>query len=283
MNAKRARRRVCFAQRGELNPAIRDETLTRQVVAGLAASGAAALTSGNFSMPAVNNPAGLGRINEYRVRVPAASPVSTIYQEAISGSATLASSSSPLLPETAYDVYIAARDTVAPTPNLQLEAEKIELVMPSRNALLTALEPGAGALRPPFAQGLYTYSLFLDGASNSSLALTAVPTAEYVGSMLLSVNGSAAAALTSNVQTSVALAYGLNVLSLNVTAQDSVTVVPYVINVYRQASSDVSNATLAILSVRFDTGAVVNSTQMGGAPWPACVLGCTAADRKSVV
>ena len=248
---------------------------------------------------AVDNPEGLGRFNDYSVRVPSLGVTTTIYNEirfgdsplpllnVFVGNATLNQTlNSTLKAGLQYDVFIVVEDTITPVPNLSPVPTKIQITMPSSNALLTSVALGsslpAGTLWPAFSPDLLVYSAFLPSDTLSVLELSVVPTAENTSSVVLTNNGTGSMSLLSNVYAYVPLAFGLNVLVINVTAEDTVTVLSYVINVHRVASLAKANATLAVLSVTFvDTNVTLNSTLMGGKAWPSCVLGCSAESPSS--
>ena len=93
---------------------------------------------------------------------------------------------------------------------------------------------------------------------------------------LITVNGTARAG---GVAFDVPLAHGVTVLAVEVVSGDGLMTKAYTYSIARASDDTVANATLSFLEVTMDDGVVLNSTDLGGAPWPKCVKGCDANSR----
>ena len=92
---------------------------------------------------------------------------------------------------------------------------------------------------------------------------------------LITVNGTARAG---GVAFDVPLAHGVTVLAVGRQRRRADDEGVHVLDCAR-VDDTVANATLSFLEVTMDDGVVLNSTDLGGAPWPKCVKGCDANSR----
>ena len=218
-----------------------------QVLAGTDAAGNAPLAAGTISMPALANPrlgTGVDFFPAYAVNI------------------------TGLTPATVYDTYVVAQDANA---QVQATATRVVVLTLDSNSALGLLSVAPGALLPPFNAAHLSYDVFLND-TYTSVAVDAAPASAEAS---LTINGVAVAAAAPQTY---ALSYGSNTFALQVTAGDGVATTRYALNVHRVPSFNAYNATLLALGLSWVdpvAGAVsVNSTQMGGAEWPACLQGC---------
>ena len=117
------------------------------------------------------------------------------------------------------------------------------MVAPGTDATLRTLTIDSGTLSPVFVSDTYTYTAGV-GNEVETLDVTGVPndaTAEldYASDMDSTIGGDGV----------VDLAVGVNVITITVTAEDGVTMQPYVIRVTRAGVTESSDATLSALSM----------------------------------
>ena len=148
----------------------------------------------------------------------------------------------------------------------------------ARTVLAAAGDAGeqitAHDVQPAFDPEIFEYRTFVNVTTASvKVTLTANDTQS---DGLITVNGTARAG---GVAFDVPLAHGVTVLAVAVVSGDGLTTKNYKYAVARASDDTVANATLSFLEVTLDDGVVLNSTDLGGAPWPRCVKGCDANSR----
>ena len=228
---------------------------TAEVKAGTAAAGAAVLASGSVVAATVDN---------------AAAPYSDWYDVALTG----------LNPKSSYDVFIVAEDDgVSPYGgNEQALPTKVTFSATSTDAHLGALGvrtvdanavSTALALRPAFSQTTFAYQVFVDVDVDNVKFTPSSNDTESANSIY--VNGTQR---LSQSEFSVSVPHGKTTYEFVVTAGDGATRKTYVVAVTRAVNDAVTNASIVVLDVEFNDGTTVNSTLMGGKPWPKCVKGC---------
>jgi fibronectin-binding autotransporter adhesin len=133
----------------------------------------------------------------------------------------------------------------------------------STNAFLTslALNP-AGALTPAFASNVFTY---VSSEAAGATPTVTVTNADLTASDKVSVNGGTPVAITSGVASSpLALAAGItNTITVQVTAQDTVTIYNYTVNVWVPSASP----------YYWDANGTVGGFGTAGGTWAAITTG----------
>lgn len=187
-----------------------------------------------------------------------------------------------LHPKSTYDLYVTAIDDEQ-SPyggNLQTIATQLTFKAASTDAhmggLLARTVDGAGVyssvpVQPGFKQTIYFYQAFV-GVATSEVLITPIAN-DTESANRIYVNGTLRPSMQ---EFSVAVPHGKTTYEINVTAGDTVTNKTYHFAITRARDDTVTNASLAVLDVTFDDGTVINSTLMGGRPWPRCVKGCDA-------
>ena len=133
-------------------------------------------------------------------------------------------------------------------------------------------------MRPSLKTSVSTYHTVV-GVSESSVTITATANDTQSADSIF-VNGTRRASGTPFSET---VAHGATTFEIVVVAGDGVTTRTYHLTVTRAVDDTVTNATLALLDLTFDDGTTLNSTQMGGAPWPRCVKGECDANSRAVL
>ena len=129
-------------------------------------------------------------------------------------------------------------------------------------------------VQPAFNPDIFEYRTFVNVTTASvKVTLTANDTQS---DELITVNGTARAG---GVAFDVDLAHGVTVLAVTVVSGDGLMTKNYKYTISRASDDTVANATLSFLEITLDDGVVLNSTHLGGAPWPKCVKGCDANSR----
>ncbi len=122
---------------------------------------------------------------------------------------------------------------------------------PSGDASLAAINLSSGTLSPTFGAGSFSYAVSLPNIVSS---LNITPTVTDANATVV-ING---APVASGIAAPVALAVGLNMINVTVTAQNGVTTQTYTITATRAPSSDASLANISLsngsLSPAFDPG-----------------------------
>ena len=179
----------------------------------------------------------------------------------ISGTPTIGS------PATNYTVT-AYNSTGSRAANINIK------VLPSNNASLSSLQINTGTLSPVFTSGTssYTVSVPTDTSSITVTPVTANANAK------VKVNGVAASGTAS---ASIPLAYGANVISTVVTAEDGTTTQTYKLTVTRAALTALNNAHLSALSLT--TGTLSPAFATGTANYRASVSNATSSIKLTPV
>ena len=190
-----------------------------------------------------------------------------------------------LEPKTEYYVYVTAEDDET-TPNQMDGVTRRELTAASSNATLKSLTVAdaddanaAVTTRPSEVRvGFNAYRAFV-GVDTANVAVTLVTT-DTQSNDRVRVNGTRE---QSGQTFTRAVEYGANAFAIVVTAGDEVTTETYELTVVRASDEEATNASLALLDVALHDGTsyfeTLNSTHLGGAPWPRCVKGCDANAR----
>ena len=190
-----------------------------------------------------------------------------------------------------YDAYLVAMDdedggdyggnTQAAVTKRTFTAASADGHLGGVAAVTTAAAAGdfgeritAHAVQPAFDPEIFEYRTFVNVTTASvKVTLTANDTQS---DGLITVNGTARAG---GVAFDVPLAHGVTVLAVEVVSGDGLMTKAYTYSIARASDDTVANATLSFLEVTMDDGVVLNSTDLGGAPWPKCVKGCDANSR----
>ena len=212
---------------------------------GVAAYGLSAILSGSIAMPSIFNPDTATQVSSYNITFGGLSPL------------------------TNYDTYVVAVDLYG---NLQNISFRIVTSTLDNNPLLGELSvSGGGIVTPPFLPTLTYFDAFL----NDSVAAVTIAAAPQSPNASLAING---VTITPATSATYRLAFGNNTYNLTVTAQDGRTTRSYMLGVNRVPVFSEFNSTLSVLSLIWTdvngVTTVVNSTNMGGAQWPSCLLGC---------
>ena len=188
---------------------------------------------------------------------------------------------SGLSPSKRYDVYVTARDfhrddlpvgQPAKLGTLQGRATKLLASTPDETASLVSLVPSAGSLSPPFSSELSSYRLLVPGDATAAATVSFTATSADLRWKVLA-DGAELKPGTSTptfVVGEVARTVVFEVEGVSAPSSYSVLLVRADAAVAAAAADD----TLAFLAVELDTGERLNSTSMGGAPWPKCAMRC---------
>ena len=188
---------------------------------------------------------------------------------------------SGLSPSKRYDVYVTARDfhrddlpvgQPAKLGTLQGRATKLLASTPDETASLVSLVPSAGSLSPPFSSELSSYRLLVPGDATAAATVSFTATSADLRWKVLA-DGAELKPGTSTptfVVWEVARTVVFEVEGVSAPSSYSVLLVRADAAVAAAAADD----TLAFLAVELDTGERLNSTSMGGAPWPKCAMRC---------
>ena len=214
---------------------------------------------GSFSVSGPENDFSLFRVNDFNVTI------------------------SGLTPDSDYDLYAVAKDVktlaysypggdhyIRDPENIQASATKVVFRTPSDNSFIApfyGLAASVGELSPTPAKEVYNYTVFVDEEA-THIGLTAILDDLSASAKL---NGNTVSSGTSSNMT---LSYYKSTFTYAITAEDMETSSSYYVDVYRGAAENTANSTLQLLELVLPDGAVLNSTAMGGAGWPECVLGC---------
>ena len=199
-------------------------------------------------------------------------------------------SRSPAWSKKTYDAYLVAMDDEDGGDyggNTQAAVTKRTFTAASADGHLGGVAAGtaaaagdfgeritAHAVQPAFDPEIFEYRTFVNVTTASvKVTLTANDTQS---DGLITVNGTARAG---GVAFDVPLAHGVTVLAVEVVSGDGLMTKAYTYSIARASDDTVANATLSFLEVTMDDGVVLNSTDLGGAPWPKCVKGCDANSR----
>ena len=229
---------------------------TDQVIAGTDASGSAApvVAAGTLDVQSAANDFDLYRVSDYNTTV------------------------SGLQPGTSYDLYVAATDKTATVGGVQVRnpvnkqalATRVSFTTPSDNPFIqdgAGIQTSTGTFSPTPTKARRKYTVFVSEATTSFTITVNLDDADAAATL----NGTAVASGTAVTQS---LPHHKTVLEYVVTAEDNVTTATYVVDVYRGAAEATTNSTLQILELILPDGSVLNSTHMGGLPYPHCLTGC---------
>jgi len=140
---------------------------------------------------------------------------------------------------------------------------RVNVILASNDATLSALTLSAGALSPTFASGTTSYTL---SVANSVSSTTVTPTRTQANATI-TVNGTSVN--SGSASGAIALSVGLNTITVIVTAQDGTTTGTYTVNVTRAASNVSTLSALALssgtLSPTFASGTTSYSTSVANA------------------
>ncbi|XRB12629.1 hypothetical protein RI054_04g24650 [Pseudoscourfieldia marina] len=166
----------------------------------------------------------------------------------------------------------------SPCRNTQSIATKVTVITRSNDSkLATLVAKHAGVeqqLRPPFNQVHTLYDIFLTDIQDS-ITLTATPSFQGANGITTVVKMNGVVQTAGIARTFSNLPYGNTNITVTVTAEDGTATTSYLVRIHRGATAATTNSTLQILNVQLADGTVLNSTHLGGRPWPACTLGCT--------
>ena len=186
-------------------------------------------------------------------------------------------------PDTDYDLYVVAKDVrtlaysypggehyIRDPENMQASATKVVFRTPSDNAFIApfyGLDASTGELSPTPAKEVYNYTVFVD-ESTTHIELKTIFDDLSASAKL---NG---ASVSSGTASNRSLTYYKSTFEYVITAENALTSKSYYVDVFRGAAENTANSTLQQLELVLSDGTVLNSTAMGGASWPDCVLGC---------
>lgn len=188
---------------------------------------------------------------------------------------------SGLSPSKRYDVYVTARDFhrddlpvgfPAKLGTLQGRATKLLASTPDETASLVSLVPSAGSLSPPFSSELSSYRLLVPGDATAAATVSFTATSADLRWKVLADGAELkpGASTPTFIVGEVARTVVFEVEGVSAPSSYSVLLVRADAAVAAAAADD----TLAFLAVELDTGERLNSTSMGGAPWPKCAMRC---------
>ena len=188
---------------------------------------------------------------------------------------------SGLSPSKRYDVYATARDfhrddlpvgQPAKLGTLQGRATKLLASTPHETASLVSLVPSAGSLSPPFSSELSSYRLLVPGDATAAATVSFTATSADLRWKVLADGAELkpGASTSTFIVGEVARTVVFEVEGVSAPSSYSVLLVRADAAVAAAAADD----TLAFLAVELDTGERLNSTSMGGAPWPKCAMRC---------
>ena len=188
---------------------------------------------------------------------------------------------SGLSPSKRYDVYATARDfhrddlpvgQPAKLGTLQGRATKLLASTPHETASLVSLVPSAGSLSPPFSSELSSYRLLVPGDATAAATVSFTATSADLRWKVLADGAELkpGASTRTFIVGEVARTVVFEVEGVSAPSSYSVLLVRADAAVAAAAADD----TLAFLAVELDTGERLNSTSMGGAPWPKCAMRC---------
>ena len=188
---------------------------------------------------------------------------------------------SGLSPSKRYDVYVTARDfhrddlpvgQPAKLGTLQGRATKLLASTPDETASLVSLVPSAGSLSPPFSSELSSYRLLVPGDATAAATVSFTATSADLRWKVLADGAELkpGASTPTFIVGEVARTVVFEVEGVSAASSYSVLLVRADAAVAAAAADD----TLAFLAVELDTGERLNSTSMGGAPWPKCAMRC---------
>ena len=185
--------------------------------------------------------------------------------------------------DTDYDLYVVAKDvatlaysypggshSIRDPENMQASATKVVFRTPSDNAFIApfyGLDASKGELSPTPAKEVYNYTVFVDEAT-THIELTTIFDDLSASAKL---NG---ASVSSGSASNNSLTYYKSTFEYVITAENDLTSKSYFVDVFRGAAENTANSTLQLLELELSDGTGLNSTAMGGAAWPDCVLGC---------
>ena len=188
---------------------------------------------------------------------------------------------SGLAPSKRYDLYVTARDfhrddlpldQPAKLGTLQARATKLLVSTPDETSSLVSLVPSAGSLVPAFSSELSSYRLLVPGSATAAATVSFTATSADPRWEVLA-NGTKLKSGTSTRVFSVGeIADSVKFEVKGISAPSS-----YSVLMVRASASNAAAAaddTLAFLAVTLDTGERLNSTVMGGKPWPECAMRC---------
>ncbi|UTN03278.1 cadherin-like beta sandwich domain-containing protein [Flavobacterium bizetiae] len=140
-------------------------------------------------------------------------------------------------------------------------------VMPLTDATLSNLSVSEGTLIPVFAPGTTSYTV---DVANAITSITVTPVTNDADATV-TVNG--VSVISGNASGSIALLVGTNIITVEVTAQDGITIETYTITVNRTAPPTISTTgTLAPLTTIYGTASASTTFNVSGTDMLAGVL-----------